>query len=236
MSETDVATIKRNSEIVLERIADAAARVGRKPGQVRLMAVTKTRPESIVRAALEAGVTLFGENRVQEALSKYAELKDSLELHLIGHLQRNKAKPAARLFDWVESIDKGETAMILDKWAGTQARTVNVLIEVNTSGEDSKFGVRDENSLWGLIPEVLACGNLRLRGLMTVGPFTSETARIRRAFADLRRLFEQARARFPETALDTLSMGMSADYAIAVEEGSTEVRIGTAILGPREAS
>ena len=218
---------------MLARIAAAAQRSNRQPDKIRLMAVTKTLQATVIDLALECDISLFGENRVQEALAKYAEIKRPLELHLIGHLQRNKAKAAAGLFDWVDSIDKDETAIQLDKWAGVLGRKIDVLLEVNTSGEDSKFGVRDDETLWRLAANVMGLANLRFRGLMTVGPFSTDTARIRSSFARLRRLFETARERLPEADLNTLSMGMSGDYEIAVEEGSTQVRVGTAIFGAR---
>jgi len=206
------------------------------------MAVTKTQPKELVETALQSGLTLFGENRVQEALQKYEGLRSrpgletnpELELHLIGHLQRNKAGAAAGFFDCVQSIDKTSTARELNKRAAGAERTIQVMVEVNTSGEESKFGVRDEQELWPLLEELAGLDHLVPQGLMTIGPFTSDESRIRGAFASLRSLQEQARSRFPEISLDTLSMGMSSDYELAVAEGSTMVRIGTALFGPRE--
>jgi len=206
------------------------------------MAVTKRQPKELVETALQSGLTLFGENRVQEALQKYEGLRSrpglernpELELHLIGHLQRNKAGAAAGFFDCVQSIDKTSTARELNKRAAGAERTIRVMVEVNTSGEESKFGVRDEQALWPLLEELAGLDHLVPQGLMTIGPFTSDESRIRGAFASLRSLQEQARSRFPEISLDTLSMGMSSDYELAVEEGSTMVRIGTALFGPRE--
>ena len=197
------------------------------------MAVTKTLAKSAVEAAVQSGVRLFGENRVQEAVEKYARLKQELELHLIGHLQRNKAKAAAGLFDWVQSIDKIETAEHLDKRAAGEGRRLQILLEVNTTGEESKFGVRGDEELWSLADQILQLEHLTMRGFMTIGPFTDNEQRIRIAFSRLRRLFETAQIRFPQQRIDTLSMGMSNDYEIAVEEGSTLVRIGTALFGPR---
>jgi pyridoxal phosphate enzyme (YggS family) len=159
---------------------------------------------------------------------------ESVDLHLIGHLQRNKAKLAAQTFSWVQSIDKRETAAVLDRWAGIEGRRIDILLEVNTSGEESKFGVRNENELWHLVEESAGFENLQLRGLMTLGPLTQNTERIRASFANLRRLYEKAQEKFPELPLDTLSMGMSGDYEIAVAEGATMVRIGTAIFGRRD--
>jgi pyridoxal phosphate enzyme (YggS family) len=226
--------IQRNRERITARIEEAALRVGRDPDTVRLMAVTKTLPESTVRLAVESGVRLFGENRVQEAVEKYRELRADVELHLIGHLQRNKARVAAGFFDWVESIDKSETADHLNRRAVEVGKQIGILLEVNTSGEESKYGVRNEDELWDLVERITPMDHLRIRGLMTVGPFTDDEKRLRFSFSLLRRLFEKAKDRFPHLSLDTLSMGMSNDYEIAVEEGSSLVRIGTALFGPRE--
>jgi len=197
------------------------------------MAVTKTLPRSTVEAAVESGVRLLGENRVQEALEKYRDLRENVELHLIGHLQRNKAKVAAGFFDWVQSIDKRETAEHLNKRAEDEGKRIAVLLEVNTSGEQSKFGVRTEDDLWSLIEQNMALDHIEMRGLMTIGPFTDDRQRLRTSFSHLRRLFDKAKDLFPHLPFDTLSMGMSNDYEIAVEEGSTLVRIGTALFGPR---
>ena len=223
---------RQNKLDVERRIARAAERAGRKTDEVRVMAVTKTLPEGVVRLAQENGVGIFGENRVQEATEKYTALRDSVELHLIGHLQRNKAKAAARLFSWVDSIDKWETAVELDKRAGQEERRIAILVEVNTSGEDSKFGVRTEAELWDLVPRLRTLDRLVLRGLMTVGPLTGDRDRVRRAFRDLSVMYQKLKGELP--SLDILSMGMSGDFEIAVEEGSNLVRIGTALLGPRK--
>jgi pyridoxal phosphate enzyme (YggS family) len=225
--------IKSNFDRITARIGEAAQRVGRDPAEVRLMAVTKTLSKNVVEAAVQSGVRLFGENRVREAVEKYTDLKQGLELHLIGHLQRNKAKAAAKLFDWVESIDKIATAEHLNKRAAEVERKIDVLLEVNTSGDEGKFGVRRDDELWSLVDQVLPLEHLAIRGLMTVGPFTDDGQRLRLAFSRLRRLFETAQGRLPRQRIDTLSMGMSNDYEIAVEEGSTLVRIGTALFGPR---
>jgi len=226
--------IQRNFERITARIGEAARRAGRDPGDVRFMAVTKTLPQSTVEAAVESGMRLFGENRVQEAVEKYHDLRESVELHLIGHLQRNKAKVAAGFFDWVQSIDKSETAEHLDKRAADGGKRIEVLLEVNTSGEESKFGVRIEDDLWSLIEQIIPLDYTEMRGLMTIGPFTDNEQRLRASFSHLRHLFEKAKGIFPDLPFDTLSMGMSNDYEIAVEEGSTLVRIGTALFGARQ--
>jgi len=222
-----------NLRAVRERIARAAERAGRAAEEVRILAVTKTFPEQAVRVALEAGQRLFGENRVQEAAAKYGGLKDSVELHLIGHLQRNKARKAAELFHAVQSIDKVETAVALEQACAAAQKRMDVLLELNTSGETTKFGFADEEALRASIEPILDLPHLRLRGLMTVGPLTDEPLRIRAAFRRLRELHLRLEAEYPEVPLDILSMGMSADFEAAVEEGSTLVRLGTVLFGPR---
>ena len=229
-----MADIEAKLDGIIDHIAAAAAKAGRRPEEVEIMAVTKTLPREAVSEAYAAGIRLFGENRVQEAAEKYDQILEDTRLHLIGHLQRNKAKQAAELFSCVESIDKTSTAAALSKArAGAGDRSLDILLEYNTSGEDSKFGFTDSEALRRCIDEVLALPGLRIRGLMTIGPFTTDGDRIHAAFAHLRELFEGLRHIIADPEFDTLSMGMSSDYAIAVEEGATRVRIGTALFGAR---
>ena len=222
------------------RIGEAARRAGRPAAAVRLMGVTKTLPRAALEAAVRCGLLLFGENRVQEAAEKLPGLADGVEVHLIGHLQRNKARPAARLFACVQSIDRLETALALDRACREAGRSMEVLLEVNTSGEESKAGFRREEDLLAALDAILADTRLAVRGLMTVGPLTADPDPVRRAFARLRGLHRRLGERLGPAgaglaAFDTLSMGMSSDYELAVEEGATLVRIGTALFGPRPA-
>jgi hypothetical protein len=216
-----------------ERIAEAAARRGRDPGLVRLMAVTKTFPVSTLDAALAAGLTLFGENRVQEADEKYTGRTGQCELHLIGHLQRNKAHTASGLFHCVQSIDKVETAEALSRQCASRGRSMDVLLELNTSAEESKSGFRSAGDLLRALETIRGLPALQIRGLMTVGPLTDDSERVRAAFSSLALLFQQIRHERLLPGFDTLSMGMSGDFEIAVEEGSTLVRLGTALFGER---
>jgi PLP dependent protein len=225
--------LQKNIQDILENIKQAAGRAGRSPDDIRLLAVTKTLPEQAVKTALENGITLFGENRVKEAAGKYGELKNIVELHLIGHLQRNKAKLAAETFSWVQSIDKLETAAELNKYVALQDKIINILIQVNTSGESTKSGILEYGYLNSLIDEINKLENLKLRGLMTIGPFTYDKVKIRKSFCKLKELFVKVKNDYRELNIDTLSMGMSSDYEIAVEEGSTLVRIGSALFGNR---
>jgi len=219
--------------MVRDSIREAAVNCGRDPATVTLMAVTKFHPTEAVRDAIDAGITCFGENRVQEARDKFEGRSDRIELHLIGHLQRNKAKIAASIFDWVQSIDRAETARALDTSLEQNGRDMDILIEVNTSGEESKSGLRSDDELFKVVDAIGVLKRLRVRGLMTIAPFTKEEKPIRTSFSRLRLLFEQLRRHYPELPLDTLSMGMSNDFRIAIEEGSNLVRIGTAIFGER---
>lgn len=218
---------------VKERMRNAARKAGRDPAEVRLMAVTKGFPRETVQEAIASGLTLLGENRVQEAELKYGEPPAGCELHLIGHLQRNKARTACGLFSCVQSIDKLETAAALDSRLAERGTTLDILLELNTSGETSKSGYRSREELLSFLDSLARLSHLRLRGLMTVGPLTQDESAVRRSFATLRQLFDQIRAAGSPPQFDVLSMGMSGDFEIAIEEGATIVRIGTALFGRR---
>ena len=226
-------TIRDNYSKIKENIEAACSRSGRGVEEIRVMAVTKTFPLEYVEMAIKAGFTLFGENRVNEAFDKYIQVSEPVELHLIGHLQRNKVKTASRIFHTVESIDKFETAEVLNNRCEAMGRIIDILFEINTSGEESKFGFWDEKEYFSVLERVMDLKNLRIRGLMTVGPLTEDEAKIRESFKKLKVLFEKTREQYPELNFDILSMGMSGDYEIAVEEGSNLLRIGTAIFGKR---
>lgn len=222
-----------NAEIIRERIDSAMSKAGRRD-KVYFAAVSKTRNVDEMREAEKISwVDFFGENRVQEAESKRKVYGESrIPWRLIGHLQANKARKAAEIFDTIDSIDSPELSQRLDRIAGELGKVIPVLIEVNTSGEMSKSGVSPEN-FPALLDAVVSGKNLRLDGLMTVGPITDDEREIRRAFATLRGLAENARS---ETglALPILSMGMSGDFEAAILEGSTLIRIGTLLFGPRD--
>ncbi len=227
----DTTSLKKKHEIVKEKVAEAAAISGRDPSDIRIMAVTKTFPPEVVRAAIEAGMTLLGENRVQEAVTKYEGLEVNHELHLIGHLQSNKSRQAVKLFDCIQSLDKLSTARSLDREAGKLSKNIDVLVQVNTSGEEQKHGVDPEN-LMTLLDDFMKLERVRLRGIMTMARLTDNRDEIRRSFALTRDLKENAEKRTGLT-LPLLSMGMSSDYTLAVEEGATMIRVGSAIFGTR---
>jgi pyridoxal phosphate enzyme (YggS family) len=235
-AQTETETIENRIAAVRERIAESARCAGRKVSEVKLMAVTKTRTvEEMMTAA--PFVDALGENRVQEAASKKKDTEqdwpDSAKLpwHLIGHLQRNKIRKALALFDALDSLDSIEAALAIERIAAEEARTVPVLIEVNTSGEDNKTGVGVKN-FPGLLDCTLGCPHLKLDGFMTIGPLTDDEAQVRNAFAQLREIASQARLR-SGLPLPVLSMGMSGDFQWAILEGSTCVRIGTSLFGAR---
>lgn len=219
------------------RLAAAAARSGRDPAAVTLVAVSKTVPLEAIREAAAAGQRDFGENRVQEAQAKIPELRGAaLRWHLIGRLQRNKARRALKLFDVIHSIDSLALAQTLDRGAALawpdEARQMAVLFEVNVAGEATKTGFAPEE-LIAAAPVLAALPRLLPRGLMTVAPQVADPELARPVFRALRQLRDRLRPHFPEGAFRELSMGMSHDYGVAVEEGATIVRIGTAIFGPR---
>jgi len=230
-------SIPQNVAAVRERIATAAQRAGRVPEEIALMAVSKTQPPGRVREAHDAGIRLFGENRVQEFAGKVDALRDlrDAEWRLIGHLQSNKAAKAVQLFRAVDSVDSLKLAQKLDGAASVLGRKLAILIEVNVGGEAAKSGTApDSPALEELLVAAPRLEWLSFRGLMTVPPFTDDPEDARLYFRKLRELRDRLAARhLPSVSLDVLSMGMSHDFEVAIEEGSTCVRIGTAIFGER---
>lgn len=231
--ETDAKSIADAVRGVRERIAGAAKRANRDPGQIELVAVTKTLAGEALRAAYEAGVRHFGENRVQEWEAKRREVAglEGQICHLIGHLQRNKARRAVALFDRIDSLDSLALGQKVEEYAAEAGRLVPVLLEVHLSPEPAKSGIEPE-SLDRLGEAVLGFAHLDWLGLMTVPPWSEEGEPARPYFRRLRELAEGLRTRFGRP-LEVLSMGMSHDFEVAIEEGATEVRIGTAIFGRR---
>lgn len=222
---------------ILDRIAKAAERAGRDPAGIVILAVTKTHPADVVAAAVSAGLTRFGENRVAEGVAKIEVLQPrfpGLEWRLIGPLQSNKAKPALQWFSMLETLDRERLAVRLAGLLPADAPAYPVLLEVNVGGEASKSGARPED-LESLAAAVLATGRLDVRGLMTVPPYSEDPETARLHFRALRALRDRLADRFGR-AFPELSIGMSHDFEVAVEEGSTEVRIGTALFGSREAA
>lgn len=214
-------------------MAEAARRAGRDPDLVELVAVTKTVPVPLVREAVDAGVRLLGENRVQEGRDKIALLGSlPVKWHLIGHLQTNKSAPAAELFELIHSLDSVKLAAALDRHGAALGKPIRVLVEVNLGGEPSKTGVLEHE----LLPFLQACQpftHLTAEGLMAIPPFRRNPQDVRPFFRKLRWLRDQAAKAYPGSPLRHLSIGMSHDFEVAIEEGATLVRIGTAIFGER---
>ena len=230
-------SISENVAAVRERIAAAAGRAGRNVDEITLMAVSKTQPPERIREAYEAGLKVFGENRVQEFAGKVDELRDlkAVEWHMIGHLQTNKAAKTVELFCAVDSVDSLKLAEKLDAAARALGKKLEVLIEINVGGEAAKSGVApDSCALEELLTAAPRLEALIFRGLMTVPPFTDDPEGARPYFRKLHVLRDMIAARkLPSVAMDELSMGMSHDFEVAIEEGSTCVRVGTAIFGER---
>jgi pyridoxal phosphate enzyme (YggS family) len=232
----DPAALRARLERVRDRIASAAGRVGRDPASVRLVAVSKTFPPDYVRAAAQAGQLDFGESRVQEAFPKMDETRDlPLRWHLVGHLQSNKARRAAERFDVIHSVDDPALGRRVDLAASEAGRVVDCLIQVDLAGEPTKHGVQPSD-LEALVTQLSERRAARLKGLMLLPP-AGEPEAVRPYFAALRRLRDDLLARgIPLSALSELSMGMSGDFEVAIEEGATIVRVGTALFGEREGS
>jgi pyridoxal phosphate enzyme (YggS family) len=230
-------SIATNVAALRERIQAAAGRAGRNPQEIKLMAVTKTVSSDRIREAYDCGVCVFGENRVQEFAGKADALRDlsSAEWHMIGHLQSNKSSKAAELFRHVDSVDSIRLAEMLNVAASQRRKKLPVLIEINIGGEEAKNGVAAGSpELENLLLAAHALSSLEFQGLMTVPPYHDDPEQSRPYFRKMRELFKQiAKRNLPGIQMDVLSMGMSHDFEVAIEEGATCVRIGTAIFGER---
>jgi pyridoxal phosphate enzyme (YggS family) len=228
-----MADVTSNYRAIVERIGAAAAKAGRDPEKVRLLGAAKSQSIEVVRAAIAAGVKLIGENYVQEAQDKKSKIREPVEWHMIGHLQRNKVRAAVEIFDMIQSLDNVALARALDKEGKIRKRIVRALVEVKLGGEASKSGM-EEDQVRNLLQAAGELQNLRIEGLMTVPPFCENPEDVRPYFQRLRDLRERLRDGWPANVdLKELSMGMTHDYTVAVEEGATIVRIGTALFGPR---
>ena len=219
---------------VRQQVEQSCHKFARNPAEVKILAVSKTQPAAAVRAAWQAGQSAFGENYLQEALQKQQELQDlELEWHFIGPVQSNKTRDLAAHFDWLHTLDRFKIARRLSEQRAPKQPPLQVLIQVNISQEASKSGVAPSDVLV-LAEQVQALPQLELRGLMCIPEATNDETEQRRAFAQMQALFQRLQVAFPQARLDTLSMGMSGDLQAAIAEGSTLVRIGTAIFGARQ--
>jgi PLP dependent protein len=223
--------LERNLETIRQRIAAACDRAGRSADSVTLLAVSKTQPPDVVSAAAALGLNLFGENKVQEAKAKIPLCPGKLRWHMIGHLQSNKCRDAVGLFEVIQSVDSLHLAEELNRRADQASKTIPIMLEVNLAGESSKFGYKPEQLL-AEIAAINALPRLELCGLMTVPPWSPVAEKVRPVFQKMRQLKGECEQRLG-APLPELSMGMSGDFEVAVEEGATLVRIGTALFGER---
>lgn len=226
--------VEKNISEVKKRISEAAKAAGRNENEVTLIAVSKTKPVEMIKEAYDTGIRDFGENKVQEIMEKYPLLPSDIRWHLIGHLQTNKVKYIIDKVCMIHSVDSLKLAEEISRQAVKHNVTADILIEVNVAAEESKFGVRPEDAI-DLCRDISTLPGIRIRGLMTVAPFTSDPEENRPVFCALRQLFVDIDGKnIDNVCMDCLSMGMSGDYTVAIEEGATFVRVGTSIFGQRD--
>lgn len=227
--------VAANYRKVIDRISEAALKAGRNPQEIKLLAAGKSQNVETVQAAITAGVRIIGENYVREAESKRQVISEAVEWHMIGHLQRNKVKAALNTFDLIQSLDSVALALELDKEGRRNGKTVRTLIEINLGDEHSKSGI-GQDKVEELVKRVSELAHLQVDGLMAVPPFKENPEESRPYFCALRKLQMELQGwKIPNGSFNELSMGMTHDYPIAIEEGATIVRIGTALFGPRKA-
>ena len=226
-------TIKQNIQIAEEKITAAAERAGRKREDVLLLAVSKTKPVEVIREAVACGLTSLGENKVQEIMEKYEPMGDGVHWHLIGHLQTNKVKYIIDKVDMIHSVESLRLAEEINKRAAAKSLVMDVLVEVNMAEEESKFGIQPER-VEEFLRQIAPLPHIRVRGLMTVAPFVENPEENRVYFRKMRELLvDMNQKKIDNINMDVLSMGMTGDYEVAIEEGATIVRVGTGIFGER---
>lgn len=225
--------LKDRLEEVEERIQEACRRAGRDRSEVTLIAVSKTKPAEVLKEAYDLGIRVFGENKVQELTEKYEVLPKDIRWHMIGHLQTNKVKYIADKVELIHSVDSLKLAETIEKEAAKRNRTIDILVEVNVAEEESKFGLKMEEVI-PFIEKVAGFSHINVRGLMTIAPFVENPEKNRSVFADLRKLsVDIMEKNIDNVNVSILSMGMTNDYEVAIEEGATMVRVGTGIFGAR---
>ena len=226
-------SIERNLSDIMEKISKSSQQSGRNSSEITLVAVTKTVDADRINEAVRAGVRVVGENRVQEARDKFTLVEKGVDWHLIGHLQTNKAKYVPEIFSMVHSVDSVELTNELERRCEAAGKVMEALVEVNVSHEESKFGIEPDCAA-DFLRTVSSCQHIKFSGIMTVAPASEDPELVRPVFADTRRLFEDLkRLKISNVDLVHLSMGMSSDYEVAIEEGATMVRIGSALFGRR---
>lgn len=229
----DVYMIRENIQYTMERIQEACDHSDRTVQEITLVAVSKTKPVSMIQEALEGGTLDFGENKVQELVDKYEQLPNDIRWHLIGHLQRNKVKYIVDKVFLIHSVDSLRLAEEISREAVKKQVTVFILIQVNIAGEDSKFGLATEEIV-SVIEQISKLPNIRIKGLMTIAPFVDNPEENRTHFKNMKKLFVDIRSKnIDNVDMEILSMGMTGDYEVAIEEGATMVRVGTGIFGER---
>jgi len=222
---------KNNLEIINKKIKDAALKANRNPQEIKLVAVTKTATIKQIKDVINAGVTIIGENKVQEAKEKYQIMTADIEWHLVGHLQTNKVKYAIKIFDLIHSLDSIKLAKEIDRRSQQFGMMTNVLVEVNVSGEVSKYGIKPEE-LEPFLKEISKFPRISIRGLMTIAPITEDKEEVRPYFRKLKELSEKIKGKnMKNVRMEYLSMGMTEDFEVAIEEGANLVRIGRGIFG-----
>lgn len=225
--------LKDNFEAVEKNVADACARAGRERSEVTLIAVSKTKPVDMLREVYEAGARDFGENKVQEICEKYDQLPSDIRWHMIGHLQRNKVKQVIDKVALIHSVDSYRLAQEISVQAQKKGLTIPILIEVNIAGEESKFGISAQDTIQ-LVEEIASLPNLKIQGLMTIAPYVVDAEENRLYFRQIKQLSVDIKNKnIDNVSMDILSMGMTGDYEVAIEEGATMVRVGTGIFGAR---
>ena len=226
-------SVTENLDEVERRIQAACDRAGRDRSEVTLIAVSKTKPIEMIDEAVNAGIRIFGENKVQELVTKHDEMEEGLEWHMIGHLQTNKVKMLPGRAKMIHSVDSIHLAEEIDKQFGKAGQIAHVLIEVNMAGEESKFGLRPQD-VESFLDEIAKFANIHVHGLMTIAPFVEDANENRKIFTDLKKLLIDMRRKNNDNIdMRELSMGMTGDYEVAIEEGATFVRVGTGIFGAR---
>jgi len=226
-------SMEENIKNIWSRIEKAAEKTGKNKEDIKLVAVTKTVEVERIKEAINCGMQIIGENRVQEAESKFDQITAKVEKHLVGHLQTNKAKKAVELFDFIQSVDSQRIAQEISRRASQMGKVIEVLVEINTSGEETKFGIDPPQAL-SFIKSISDLEGIKIKGLMTIGLFSDNPEDTRPCFKKLKAIFDQMKKEeIPNVEMKYLSMGMTSDFEVAIQEGSNMVRIGTAIFGPR---
>jgi len=227
-------SVEENIRNIRTRIEKAAEKTGRNKEDIKLVAVTKTVEVERIKEAINCGIEIIGENRVQEAESKFVHITEKVEKHLVGHLQTNKAKKAVELFDFIQSVDSQHIAQEISRKVSLMGKVMEVLVEINTSGEKSKFGI-DPGQALSFVKSISNLEGIKIKGLMTIGLFSDNPEDTRPCFKKLKTIFDQMkRESLPNVEMKHLSMGMTNDFEIAIQEGSNMVRIGTGIFGSRD--